>query len=83
MVRDTKLECTEVQTHFAHKFIKACLIRVCQAGSGGSFDDQRIVTQDELIQFMGRNTLIILRNDNGTCPPLAICITRFEALYMI
>lgn len=34
---------------------------------------KELVHKTKVIQFLGRTTPIILQNDNGPCPLLAIC----------
>lgn len=52
-------------------------------GAGGGGDAQPpppqrqeaevVVYKTKVIQFLGRSTPIVLQNDNGPCPLLAIC----------
>lgn len=39
--------------------------------------EQEMVHKTKVIQFLGRTTPIILQNDNGPCPLLAICMFPF------
>ncbi|XP_076920763.1 uncharacterized protein LOC143581980 [Bidens hawaiensis] len=39
----------------------------------GGEDPKEMLHKTKLIQFLGRNTPIVLQNDNGPCPLLAIC----------
>ena len=36
-------------------------------------DNEEMMHKTKVIQFLGRTTPIILQNDNGPCPLLAIC----------
>ncbi|XP_076960410.1 uncharacterized protein LOC143636795 [Bidens hawaiensis] len=39
----------------------------------GREDPKEMLHKTKIIQFLGRNTPIVLQNDNGPCPLLAIC----------
>lgn len=43
------------------------------ASSGEEKTTEELTYKTKLIQFFGRSTPIILQNDNGPCPLLAIC----------
>lgn len=39
------------------------------------------VYKTKVVQFLGRTTPIVLQNENGPCPLLAICIVLFFHFY--
>lgn len=43
---------------------------------------KELVHKTKLIQFLGRTTPIVLQNDNGPCPLLAICNLFFLSLFL-
>jgi hypothetical protein len=42
-------------------------------GEGEEEQEVNIVYKTKVVQFLGRQVPIILQNDNGPCPLLAIC----------
>jgi hypothetical protein len=41
------------------------------------------VYKTKAVQFLGRTTPIVLQNENGPCPLLAICIFLFSIFYSL
>lgn len=49
---------------------------VSAGGAAAAADDEEATTvfyKTKLVEFLGRSSQIILQNDNGPCPLLAIC----------
>ncbi len=63
----------------------------CKAGAGfatmkGEGEEEQefnIVYKTKVVQFLGRQVPIILQNDNGPCPLLAICEFLLSPFYTL
>jgi hypothetical protein len=52
-------------------------------GEGEEEQEVNIVYKTKVVQFLGRQVPIILQNDNGPCPLLAICELLLSPFYTL